>query len=222
MLSIEELSQEGTLTRKGRIVGTPAYMAPEQITGVYVDVSADVYALGVMLYELLADRRPFLYERRSELLRAHLLEPVPKITEARRGLWVHPDLEALLLCSLAKDPVKRYPNARGMLDALRTLPPDAVHFDAKAERTTKRMRAGSSSAVISNSERQAVTQSAGMEVVGVVEPAPLMHSGTERDRPTHPGRAPARSSAATLVLFVLALLILGAAGVLWYVSMARP
>ncbi|MBZ0117022.1 MAG: serine/threonine protein kinase, partial [Sandaracinaceae bacterium] len=87
MLSIDELSEEGTLTRKGRIVGTPAYMAPEQITGVFIDQRADVYALGVMLFELLADRRPFLYERRSELLRAHLLEPVPRITELRRGLW---------------------------------------------------------------------------------------------------------------------------------------
>jgi hypothetical protein len=49
-----------------------------------------------MLYELLADRRPFLYERRRELLRAHLLEPVPPITSVRPGLWIAPELEALL------------------------------------------------------------------------------------------------------------------------------
>jgi serine/threonine protein kinase len=160
MLSVEELSHEGTLTRKGRIVGTPAYMAPEQITGVSIDVRADVYALGVMLYELLADRRPFLYERRSELLRAHLLEPVPEITGVREGLWLHPALEALLARALAKDPYDRFANGRAMLEALRALPTEAVRVEGR-ERTTSRTRTGSSSTFISESERRALTESLG-------------------------------------------------------------
>src|SRR5690606_23576113 len=155
MLSVEELSHEGTLTRKGRIVGTPAYMAPEQITGVFIDVRADVYALGVMLYELLADRRPFLYERRSELLRAHLLEPVPPLTKVRPGLEVHPALEALLAKALAKDPADRFADARAMLEALRALPPDPVRLTT-SERSGERKRTGPSSAVISESERKAI------------------------------------------------------------------
>lgn len=158
MLSIEELSQEGTLTRKGRIVGTPAYMAPEQITGVFIDVRADVYALGVMLYELLADRRPFLYERRSELLRAHLLEPVPALTSARPGLWVHPALEALLMRALAKDPSERFPNGRAMREALRALPTECVRLEERTRRT-ERTRTGPTSAIISERERRAITQS---------------------------------------------------------------
>jgi len=150
MLSIDETaSEDGTLTRKGRIVGTPAYMAPEQITGVFIDVRADVYALGVMLYELLADRRPFLYERRSELLRAHLLEPVPPITEVRDGLWVHEDLQALIAKSLHKDAGKRFKNAKEMLDALRALPPNPVTFDLAIARQAARQRNQPSSAVIS-------------------------------------------------------------------------
>ena len=117
-LSIDELSQEGTLTRKGRVVGTPAYMAPEQITGVSLDVRADVYAAGVLFFELLADRRPFDYDRRSQLLRAHLFEPVPKLSDVRAELEVDPKLEAVLRRALAKDPQERFPDARAFLDAL--------------------------------------------------------------------------------------------------------
>jgi eukaryotic-like serine/threonine-protein kinase len=211
MLSVDELSQEGTLTRRGRIVGTPAYMAPEQITGVFIDVRADVYALGVMLFELLADRRPFLYERRSELLRAHLLEPVPKITEVRKGLWVHADLEHILLRSLAKDPGDRYANAREMHAAISALSGEVVRLDYDGVRPTKRTRTGTSSAVISDSERKAVSESAGVRAnpsTETVVDAP--RSVVMRDKP-----APS-TSLATLALFAFSALMLGAAAVLFF------
>jgi serine/threonine-protein kinase len=158
MLSIDDLSQEGTLTRKGRIVGTPAYMAPEQITGVSLDVRADVYAVGVVLYEMIADRRPFLSERRSELLRAHLLEPVPPLSEARKGLIVHPDLEGIVRKALAKDPAQRYANAGEMLRAMEALPPAPARLETEPPRGERR-RTGASSEVISSSERRAVSAS---------------------------------------------------------------
>lgn len=117
-LSIDEESEDGTLTRRGRVVGTPAYMAPEQITGELLDVRADVYAAGVLFFELLADRRPFDYDRRSDLLRGHLFEPVPKLADARPGLEVDPNLEAVVQRALAKLPAERFPDARAFLDAL--------------------------------------------------------------------------------------------------------
>ena len=162
MLSVEDVASEDTLTRRGRIVGTPAYMAPEQITGVFIDVRADVYALGVMLFELLADRRPFLYERRSELLRAHLLEPIPKVTDVRPGLWIAPALEKLLLRSLEKDPHRRFENGGAMREAWLALPEDCVRFEAPSPRQEKRARTGPSSAVISDRERREITESAGL------------------------------------------------------------
>ncbi|MBC7173553.1 MAG: serine/threonine protein kinase, partial [Polyangiaceae bacterium] len=116
-LSVDELSEDATLTRKGRIVGTPAYMAPEQITGGALDVRADVYAAGVLLFELLADRRPFDYPRRSQLLRAHLFEPVPALATVRPGLTVHPALEAIVRKALSKDPAERFADAGAMLAA---------------------------------------------------------------------------------------------------------
>lgn len=156
-MEVDELSQDATLTRKGRIVGTPAYMAPEQITGVSLDVRADVYAAGVLLYEMLADQRPFSYERRSQLLRAHLFEPVPRIERVRPGLYVHPELERLILRALEKDPARRFANGGEMLHALEALPPEPCSFQEQ-RRDATRSRTGSSSAVvISAEERLAVT-----------------------------------------------------------------
>ncbi len=231
MLSIDETaSEDGTLTRKGRIVGTPAYMAPEQITGVFIDVRADVYALGVMLYELLADRRPFLYERRSELLRAHLLEPVKPITEAREGLWVHEKLATLIERSLHKDAGKRFKNAKEMLDALRDLPPEPVRFDVKVARQKARQRTGPSSAVISASERKAITESAGLSSVQVMPdptpatpPAGVGGAAMARDRSTLRMPRPPKDekpAVPTAALFVIAFLLLGTAAGLWAMLVA--
>ena len=160
ILSDDEVAEDGTLTRRGRIVGTPAYMAPEQITGVSLDVRADVYAMGVLLYELLADRRPFLSERRSELLRAHLLEPPPPLAVAREGLVVHPELEGLVMKALAKDPAARFANGAEMLAALRHLPAKSARFGAELTPPSLRSRSGATSEVISSSERRKISEEA--------------------------------------------------------------
>ncbi len=155
-LSVDELSEDATLTRRGRIVGTPAYMAPEQITGGALDVRADVYAAGVLLFELLADRRPFDYPRRSELLRAHLFEPVPSLASVRPGLSVHPQLEAVVRKALAKDPSERFADARAMLEALAAIPEGSVRL-AGGVVARKHQRTGSTSEVISEADRRAAT-----------------------------------------------------------------
>ncbi|MCS6797036.1 MAG: serine/threonine protein kinase [Myxococcota bacterium] len=150
-LSIEEVSEEGTLTRKGRIVGTPAYMSPEQITGVSLDVRADLYAVGVILYEMLADRRPFDYERRSELLRAHLCEPVPPLHVVRPSLRVVPELVDVLDRALRKDPADRWPSAASMCEALRALPSPAAWVEGEPA-PRHRVRSAARSSVLSAEE----------------------------------------------------------------------
>jgi serine/threonine-protein kinase len=172
ILSDDDVAEDGTLTRRGRIVGTPAYMAPEQITGVSLDVRADVYALGVLLYELLADRRPFLSERRSELLRAHLLEPPPPLSTVREGLTIHPELEGLVMKALSKDPASRFADARAMLAALEALPPHAARLGRSAAASALRSRSGATSEVIPEDEVKAVRASAS-EVSAPVVHAPL-------------------------------------------------
>jgi serine/threonine-protein kinase len=225
ILSDDEVAEDGTLTRRGRIVGTPAYMAPEQITGVSLDVRADVYALGVLLYELLADRRPFLSERRSELLRAHLLEPPPPLTVAREGLVVHPELEGLVAKALAKDPAERFLNGREMLAALRKLPPKAARFGPDVTPAAVRTRAGATSEVISESERRKVSA----EIPAVPMPAPVTPpSAPVAPPPVAPpvvapapvvAPTPSRAGVPTVVLYgVAAALFAVAAALLWAVE----
>ncbi len=235
--------EDGTLTRKGRIVGTPAYMAPEQITGVSLDVRADVYAAGILLYELLADRRPFLSDRRSELLRAHLLAPPPPLETVREGLTVHPELEGLVQKALEKNPNDRFPSAQAMLDALLALPPKPARMPS-GDTSPNRARSGATSEIISSSERRAVSES----ISGSSDPAkgtnpkvlplPAVLTGklaesdppapiasapaaerSQRDQPTGayptaPQHVP-RSGLSTPMLYVLAVLLFAIAGVLW-------
>ena len=158
-LSAEELDAEGTLTRKGRVVGTPAYMAPEQISGISLDVRADIYACGVLLYELLADRRPFDYDRRSQLLKAHLFEPVPRMGDVRHGLRVAPELEDVVRRALAKDPAERFANGAEMLAALAPFGEDDVEVGDASARSRERSTAGASSVIIEGAEREALASS---------------------------------------------------------------
>ena len=96
---------EHTQTRSGVTLGSPDYMAPEQLAGGEVGSRADVYGVGVSLYELLAGRRPHQADNLGALLRAVASEPAPDIARLR------PDLDAALAAvvmqSLAKDPSAR-------------------------------------------------------------------------------------------------------------------
>jgi serine/threonine-protein kinase len=69
---------EVTLTKRGVVFGTPAYMSPEQASGTPADERSDVYSLGILLFEMLAGRRPFVGETRAEVLRGHLADPLPR------------------------------------------------------------------------------------------------------------------------------------------------
>jgi serine/threonine protein kinase len=102
-----------------KVVGTPAYMAPEQIRNEPVDARTDVYALGVLLYELATGHLPFMSERPMEVLMMHVMErpkpPSKLVPDLDRGL------EALILKALEKEPAKRHPNVRALRTELRDL-----------------------------------------------------------------------------------------------------
>ena len=111
------------VTRQGMLVGTPKYMAPEQALGQEVDHRADLYALGVIAYEMLAGKVPFEADSVATLLHRHAYEPPPPLREARPDL--SPEIEAVIQRMLAKQPDDRYPNAATFVAALAPRPGSA-------------------------------------------------------------------------------------------------
>ncbi len=104
------------LTAHGAVVGTPAYMPPEQAAGRPVDERADVYALGALLYHVLAGRPPYAGTDTQRVL-ADVLAGPP--TPARALVGVPRDLAAIVDQAMSRDPAARYPTARAMADDLR-------------------------------------------------------------------------------------------------------
>ncbi|HVG25603.1 MAG TPA: protein kinase [Thermoanaerobaculia bacterium] len=101
------------MTQAGLIVGTPHYMSPEQVRGEALDARTDVYAMGVLLYEVLAGRRPFESSSLTGILTAHITEkPRPPI-EVRPD--VGRDLNAIVMRCLEKDARTRYADAGALL-----------------------------------------------------------------------------------------------------------
>jgi len=93
-------------------VGTPGYMSPEQIRGEDMDQRGDLYSLGVILYELLTGKLPFSGKASMEVMLAHATEDPPNFFAAGAGDWVTPEVEAVVMACLAKDPAQRPACAR--------------------------------------------------------------------------------------------------------------
>jgi serine/threonine-protein kinase len=109
------------LTPVGEAVGTPAYMPPEQIAGGPPDARTDVYAMGVILFQMLCGRLPFEGEP-MEQLKSHLLSPVPSLAERHPNGKGRPELELVLQRAMAKQPAARFQDAAEMLAALDAVP----------------------------------------------------------------------------------------------------
>jgi serine/threonine-protein kinase len=105
------------LTQAGHILGTPAYMAPEQAAGDLPDARSDLYSLGATAFHLLTGRPPFPGRSPLEVLFAHRQEPVPPLEGP--GLEVPADLAAVVRRCLAKHPADRYADADELDRALR-------------------------------------------------------------------------------------------------------
>ncbi|WP_158542391.1 serine/threonine-protein kinase [Lujinxingia litoralis] len=167
------------LTLSGSTVGTPPYMSPEQAAGDQVDPQTDIYALGIILYEMINGHPPFQDPNPVKVMRAHLFEPLPSFTNAALR---NTRLESVVRRALEKDRDHRFKNAGELLEALadpgleqRALgfferptsentppspsPADAVPFDALRKREAEPPPA------IAPSEA-----SAGSSIITVLEP----------------------------------------------------
>jgi serine/threonine-protein kinase len=110
-------SQEEKLTQEGAVAGTPTYMSPEQASAKeQLDARTDIYSLGAVAYFLLTGQPPFRRDRAIQLIVAHLHEPVRPLTELQAE--VPPDLQAVVLRCLEKDPVRRFADVGALEEAL--------------------------------------------------------------------------------------------------------
>jgi serine/threonine-protein kinase len=128
------------LTRAGVTIGTPAYMAPEQMKGAPTDPRTDVYAAGLVLFELLAGRRPFAADSPEGYLAAHLTAPVPSLAKVRPRVAHASLFQSVVEQAMAKKPAERFDDAYAMAVALEDLVarlPAAVVSGGSAEARRK-------------------------------------------------------------------------------------
>src|SRR5437773_9196019 len=116
---IAKIATGGNLTTTGQFLGTPNYMAPEQIKGAPVDGRTDIFSLGICLYECLTRRKPFGGDSLTSISYKIVHEPFPPILEINPQI---PDsFEEVVAHCLAKDPSKRYQRGKDLATALRSV-----------------------------------------------------------------------------------------------------
>ena len=150
------------LTRTGTVLGTPKYLSPEQIRGEEPDARADLYSLGVVLFEMLTGDPPYSGSTDMATALAHLNDRIPRLSTRIRAL--PPGLDRLVTDLLAKEPDKRVPSAaalRGRLDALGPVPSGG----GRGARPSPRLPIGSARARVD----EAAARTATTTVAGDVE-----------------------------------------------------
>jgi predicted Ser/Thr protein kinase len=119
------------LTSKGELVGTPGYLSPEVLQGNPIDQRSDIYALGIVLFEMLTGRTPFADPNVYDLVHAVLQAEIPDVREFNPE--VDPEVAAIVATMLAKDPARRYQNMRELIVDLERLPRNAVSGAIKVD-----------------------------------------------------------------------------------------
>ena len=138
---VAQALDDPVLTRTGYTVGTPAYMSPEQAGGERdIDGRADLYSLGVVLYQMITGRLPF-HGGTPQMMHAHVYKPPPAPSELAQ---ITPDLETIILRALAKEPGDRFQSGASMATALNALGNQTTELQLETTepkvRQTPRMR----------------------------------------------------------------------------------
>jgi eukaryotic-like serine/threonine-protein kinase len=150
--SRDEARPASRLTGVGVIFGTINYLAPESAHGMdAVDARADLYALGVMTYEMLAGKHPFDSTDPVEMFKHHRLTAPPLFSARSPGVTVPPELDAIVRKLLEKDPYDRYQTAQELVEAL-----DALPFGHESEEKPK-IATSLPQAVVSEAETSAIS-----------------------------------------------------------------
>ena len=191
----EPAEGEVRLTEEGFVVGTPIYLAPEQACAEPVDARADLYALGVVLYEMLAGQPPF-DGHPVEVARRKLVEPPPPIARRNPEAALPAGLEAVVRRLLAQDPDDRFQSAGELVAALDAVETGLAHAPARAEPLPARTRPpppGSRRQRLALAAAVVVSLVAGGVSLEVDPPAPPAAPSGPPPYPPPPAPAPART-----------------------------
>ena len=144
-------SPKDALTGKGMVVGSPHYMSPEAVQGLRVDRRADVYSLGVILYEMFTGKRPFEGGTPEEIMLKAVQAQAPSPSSIMRSQMnpiLHRSLENVCLKAIAKEPRERYPTAKALADDLtRWLGGEEVEADLPLRRRRRKIVMAAAAAV---------------------------------------------------------------------------
>jgi serine/threonine-protein kinase len=131
---IARLGDSGTLTEAGTVLGTAAYISPEQAGGEPATPASDVYSFGVMLFRMLTGRLPFTSTSAIELVKLHRNEPAPAVTSLRPDAPAR--LESVAAAALAKDPTDRPQDGTALVAELGGAGPEAATTVLPVTRST--------------------------------------------------------------------------------------
>jgi len=116
---VKDVESGQDLTQQGLFMGSPKYMAPEQITGGQVSAGTDIYALGILMFEMLTGRVPYDKGASVSTLMSHVHDPLPRLAEMNPDVMVTPAMEAIIYRCLDKDPARRFSSMNDLLAALK-------------------------------------------------------------------------------------------------------
>jgi eukaryotic-like serine/threonine-protein kinase len=190
------INTEESLTQTGAVMGTATYFSPEQAEGVGVDARSDIYSLGVVLYEMVTGRPPFLGDTPVAVASKHVRDHPPAPREINPA--IPPTFEAIILKCLAKDPNYRYATAEDLrADLLRFNEGRSV---LAATETTAMMAAGGATLAMG---------AVGLDATqAIAATGPLGEDGKEEEEEEeHPHRT--RNYAITLAILLALLLLAG-------------
>ncbi len=151
----------GRLTSTGMIFGTPTYMSPEQAQGQRVDLRSDIYALGVILYELLTGKVPFSADNFMGILTKHMFDDPPAPSVAAPNAGISPEVEAIVLKCLQKDRAFRFQTMEELGAAILAVGTGASPVTVVPEARARPISEGRPTAFLSRSDSSPRARAAG-------------------------------------------------------------